>query len=1087
LLFYKKEGIYKQMRIRDNLNILIKFVFLFITINILEISIFAKNTVFPEINKIHISRYHLAPRSSLINYNSDKFKFKAIYEDIMMYYAFLRGEIQASFSKKIKTLDKNPSWDTIEYLNNQYPNLTFKISNQWPSIEETYEKEKNQMASIRERSNSLEIINVNGFNLYYHPGFTPYKYFRFNINGKEVGLLAQYKADVTLDKLKDNISIAKKQEVISLLNEYNIDCSNMSSKQFGLINLNNKAIPVILDNRSIRSKPQIDKPVLMNDNKTTTDTSAEILDVSEIIGPFENLDIDDIKYFKKIRIIKSKNKKINIPPNVLDIITRSLNELHAQKVSINHNCHRISNQVGKYLTKIFEMTENEFNHLNVLYSANLSHKLNQINYPKHWKGVIPYGNHYITFMQIDNLFYAIDATAIEYIAQNEQKTSYHNLPAEERYGAEILCATSLSELQIMLSAHYGGDDWSMYYTNIDSTKSNQTVWEDYDDNKNKKLLDLINKMKKLNNQIIKKIMKYGEISSYALNTRIYTICLDDLFWDSGEAAVNMAEVSIQPDVNELNNLQTQIDEIVKIRNNSPEFLRQITQERESSKKNINLKDKQTVNIYINHQTAGGVLGKTLLLIDDLIGKNPNLSINIFMLDQIALKDNFFENISNNPKIKVIPIVVNPGENALEIRNAIIKEKINRGKNTVHITMHSTLTFLGKNDIVFEVKPSPKVQGRNPDVTPKGYKLKGHNDLTNPYGTVILNSNLRNKKDNLNQIEIEEARLSWLRKNLNNSQLKSLSQLSSAEKWNPSQSVWTSGYFQDKDNFLEEMKDLSSANLNNIFIENGKQLLMHLIPGNYQTPSSLTIKELTDLGFKVIDKDGHIWHPDKNIRPITIILYEKIEHNSYLSLLSKLSGSLLRKNGIWIDFPVFVTGTASFYEAVSAGRIFYHDNFDTNSNKKEDIIKSTLIRYLANKKQNEYLPWEAIKKQADILVKNLLMGKSSSLRDYSYISLLTDTEEARRYSDSMYQFNLTDDILIELSKIAKQKTKNKTNNLKSYLLSLANKLNINNSSENFSSNDLRFSETALINKDVVEEFLKIPISKDIVPKPFNKSS
>lgn len=92
------------------------------------------------------------------------------------------------------------------------------------------------------------------------------------------------------------------------------------------------------------------------------------------------------------------------------------------------------------------------------------------------------------------------------------------------------------------------------------------------------------------------------------------------------------------------------------------------------------------------------------------------------------------------------------------------------------------------------------------------------------------------RDQWTLADLMSQREDWLKRNLSSEQQKSLTELSQqGQSWDPLSSIWTSGYFQDSDRFMKEMdilhEELSNGNLDEAFLEGGKQIIMNLVQEN----------------------------------------------------------------------------------------------------------------------------------------------------------------------------------------------------------------------------------------------------------------
>lgn len=81
--------------------------------------------------------------------------------------------------------------------------------------------------------------------------------------------------------------------------------------------------------------------------------------------------------------------------------------------------------------------------------------------------------------------------------------------------------------------------------------------------------------------------------------------------------------------------------------------------------------------------------------------------------------------------------------------------------------------------------------------------------------------------------------------------------------------------------------------------------------------------------------------------ITAVILPGVDNVLCKELISQLAGCAVRNetDTSWIDFPVYITGSASWLEAISAGAIYLHDENDAGMSKT-DQIKRALCKQAA---------------------------------------------------------------------------------------------------------------------------------------------
>jgi hypothetical protein len=466
----------------------------------------------------------------------------------------------------------------------------------------------------------------------------------------------------------------------------------------------------------------------------------------------------------------------------------------------------------------------------------------------------------------------------------------------------------------------------------------------------------------------------------------------------------------------LEKLEDLFDETLKARNASSEAIRIIAGRREYAKAGALAALKQigetTVNIYVNNQAAAGFMGTAKLIADALTGASGRINVNIFVLGGSAAPEEIdFSSDDASGRIRIIKIS----------KDEMLAGNYQK-QARVHVGIGETVNFAGENDAVFENTVLSHIQGYSSSSSAY-YRRLANSDIEDPSGTLFLDPGLltrRQAKDSLwTADKIRDERKQWLERNLLSACLGELNREAGLEGWKLEDAVWTWGYFQDTQNFFDEMQTLSGAFSGNnaaaaYFTPEGKQLVINLVPGFIARieKNPLEAEDLAKMGMRVITYEGEIVRPTGPVQlPITIIMHRSIDNKELKALQSELSGTLKRdkENKFWIDFPAYVTGTASWLEAVSSGSIFLHDNFDSGRGNRIGVLVSTIIRMLAledagkpSPRSRDELAKLAKEKVGDFLAGQEHLNKYSDLEGWS--------RQAREYTDMMFKFNMVDDIL-----------------------------------------------------------------------------
>ena len=143
----------------------------------------------------------------------------------------------------------------------------------------------------------------------------------------------------------------------------------------------------------------------------------------------------------------------------------------------------------------------------------------------------------------------------------------------------------------------------------------------------------------------------------------------------------------------------------------------------------------------------------------------------------------------------------------------------------------------------------------------------------------------------------------------------------------------------------EYEDLLNAeSAGGYFIDRGRQLIIHLFD-NLLWKHNFDFKYFLEKGIDILDTTGRPLKGTKhNNKPVTIIRHNEVGNNEIKELFTELNGTLIRTadNRGWINFPVFVTGGASWLEAISSGLVYLHDTGDMVRVKAVQKLKRPII-------------------------------------------------------------------------------------------------------------------------------------------------
>lgn len=524
---------------------------------------------------------------------------------------------------------------------------------------------------------------------------------------------------------------------------------------------------------------------------------------------------------------------------------------------------------------------------------------------------------------------------------------------------------------------------------------------------------------------------------------------------NGFAKVMAKDPALRKMEDRLNNGSLLFQRLIRHRNGEAELIRLAASRRMTqiagALKRLGSAPSPSVNVYVRNWAGRGSLGTARLLAEGLVHRAPDLRINIYIVaDPGTASDLKLTGARTRETEREIESEVPglPGIKFFWLKNAAGDEWRPGANARIHINIDSRLNVRKfadpDRDTVIDFNVMPASQGFHwPKIS--HYTQKITDDLQDPFGTIYLDTGLRkrrNERDTWTPGQMIEARSTWLDRIFaiapRPQRLQTLKDLAHREGWEPEKAIWTWGYFQDTGSFDAGLTELAEAfsgeNAGNMpFIEGGRQLLFHLVPGTWAksladgderlSPANLAAL-LREKGMTVLTPEGEVLAPDPLRKvPVTIVLYPSIDNTELKTLCAELSGSLVKSSStakeFFIDFPAFVTGTSSWLEALSAQSIFLHDNFDCSENLKRGILRSVIVKELAFLDAHAYEDVGELQSRADILVNELLMSTGTHLSGYK--DLEAWTLKARALSNAMFRFNTVDDILIQLADAQGQRT------------------------------------------------------------------
>lgn len=426
-----------------------------------------------------------------------------------------------------------------------------------------------------------------------------------------------------------------------------------------------------------------------------------------------------------------------------------------------------------------------------------------------------------------------------------------------------------------------------------------------------------------------------------------------------------------------------------------------------------LLESQRVNVYLHDEGIGsGILGHARILSRSLHELAPNLEIRIFA-HITADGTSVFHPKGFDNGVELIPV-------------ASLEEMAeHQSSASIHI-------YSGMSSDDFE-----QAQQRGDMVIPlrgvPGASLRPHDDcavvetdsdyyqqpftsfLQDPYGAVPFDLTIEKRARESASISLEELfarRAQWLEGEGNAPFRETLKELAGDGKWSVEKSVWSWAYFRNPDTFLGEMRSLENAlrspsfQKETMFVGDGEQIVIFAAQSRY-LDRPIDPVEWNQLGFSVVTETGQLLTPPEGVErlPVTIVWHSGFKNTDVRELVSGLCGTChMDAHSERIKFPLYVTGWASWYEAISAGQISLHDGVDQATDLMAPAIRLAWQRVaitsgVSINEQQEFV---------SVASSSMLMGRSDN--SARYLDLETWSHEGSLFSRHMLPYNCAYDVV-----------------------------------------------------------------------------
>jgi hypothetical protein len=487
---------------------------------------------------------------------------------------------------------------------------------------------------------------------------------------------------------------------------------------------------------------------------------------------------------------------------------------------------------------------------------------------------------------------------------------------------------------------------------------------------------------------------------------------------------------------QVSRLEHEIFDIVEARNSDPELTRQICRERgiKVAEAKAFLASLESLQLLFTVEgiglRVGGIVGRAMLMIEALLSELPNARVHVHSNEKIFSAAGAVFGSAAEGRLTMGQF---PNENAgaseqhradmvVSVAGSLPSSTHNRPTARVALYPFAYVQRLGS----LEWLGAPET----PELTPALHESPVCNDLHNPRGTVILDRGLykaRQQRDNWDLSRLKHERRAWRTAVIAEPCNALLDVVAAREGWCVDEAIWSMCYIWYTAKLTKELLALSS------FIRDNPHALPSHDPAR---PPHIVIhtratawgcfkhmcSSLPDAGIRIIDATPPIvQHVNPDVPPrITLVTHSAIDNVYMRQALTQLVGCPVRDstNTRWIDFPVYVTGSASWLESVSAGGIALHDDTDTLSGKKCGQIASLLLkqRILAGEDLSSS-SWSTAHRDMMSEASRHILGSDPDGNRYRNLERLS--AQARAFTDALYQLNSVDDLIIALADMARK--------------------------------------------------------------------
>jgi hypothetical protein len=256
----------------------------------------------------------------------------------------------------------------------------------------------------------------------------------------------------------------------------------------------------------------------------------------------------------------------------------------------------------------------------------------------------------------------------------------------------------------------------------------------------------------------------------------------------------------------------------------------------------------------------------------------------------------------------------------------------------------------------------------------------------------------------------------------------LESLADREGWRVDEAIWSVCYLRDESKFAREMCTLTSvvrddpSALLTPGTSSPPHILIHALVQSWDAPERW-LPQARELGIRIISADtfeSELSQSQTACR-ITIVAHNSIDNIFMRQAFAQLVGCPVRDSSdtYWIDFPVYVTGSASWLEALSAGGMPLHDGEDVSAGTKENQLAALAIKQRILKGEDLFeQSWTGLHTGAYHHIAVDMVGGDTSGERYRHLERYS--AEARARSRSLYQLNSVDDVIITLASMLRDR-------------------------------------------------------------------